>query len=147
MSSSGPQWSLYPLLAIIAFVCLLFIINKIYYEKLLSESKGNNLYMYIYVRVFNYCQFTRFSQIDFLDSDENMKEGICYGFKYRTIALVGSCMDFLGTMQMSFMTKIGWKVKDRDSIRFFISCCLSVLSGIHLSCTTVLTFYSAIETK
>ncbi|KAK6053020.1 hypothetical protein COOONC_09475 [Cooperia oncophora] len=37
--------------------------------------------------------------------------------------------------------------EDRESIRFFITSSLSILCGIHLCCTTALTFYSAIEIK
>ncbi|VDN29048.1 unnamed protein product, partial [Cylicostephanus goldi] len=69
------------------------------------------------------------------------KEGVCYGLKYRTLSAAESCLDFLGPLQMSFLTKIGWEPQDRESIRFFITSSLTVLSGIHLCCTTGLMVY------
>ncbi|CAJ0588160.1 unnamed protein product [Cylicocyclus nassatus] len=84
---------------------------------------------------------------EFSEPRVNTKEGVCYGLKYRTISAAESCLDFLGPLQMSFLTKIGWEPKDRESIRFFITASLSVLSGIHLCCTTGLMVYSGTETK
>ncbi|ETN86309.1 hypothetical protein NECAME_06016 [Necator americanus] len=48
----------------------------------------------------------------------NTRDGICHGLKYRTISTVESCADFLGTLQMSFLSKIGWEPK---SSTLFIS--------------------------
>ncbi|KJH42541.1 hypothetical protein DICVIV_11464 [Dictyocaulus viviparus] len=85
--------------------------------------------------------------LQYSESDVNVKDGICYGLKYRTMGQVTSCMDFLSPIQMLFLMKIGWEAKDRESIRFFVTVSLSVLSAIHLFCTTVLTIYSAIIIK
>ncbi|VDM76309.1 unnamed protein product [Strongylus vulgaris] len=192
MAQSGPLWSLYPLLAIIAlceFFCgvvhLLFCLPLYFLCLPLFNGVFGLLASFhaIFLRYPNRCDFylqsigsfTSFvfffsslvetycvgdfsglfqilSQNDLkylglVEANANMKEGVCYGLKYRTISSAESCLDFLGPLQMSFLTKIGWEAKDRESIRFFITASLSVLSGIHLFCTTGLMVYSATETK
>ncbi|KAE9420613.1 hypothetical protein Angca_001930 [Angiostrongylus cantonensis] len=184
MGQTGPQWSLYPLLAIVAlcefscgvlhfllclplyFLCLP-ILNGIF--GLITSFHG------IFLRYPNRCDFyllstctfisfwfvfsslmETFCLADFNETEANIKDGICYGLKYRTMDKVASCMDFLGPMQMSFLLKIGWVEKassvnfspqDRESIRFFVTASLSVLSAVHFFCTTMLMVYSAIEIK
>lgn len=59
-----------------------------------------------------------FTEISVLDLSEEHNDGICYGLKYRTISLVGSCMDFLGQLQMLVLMKLGWEPK----VTFFNSC-------------------------
>ncbi|VDO48635.1 unnamed protein product [Haemonchus placei] len=177
MGQTGPQWSLYPLLAIIAlceFSCgvvhLLFCLPLYFLCLPLINGVLGLLASFhaIFLRYPNRCSFYMqftctftsfwffFSSLletycvgDFQNTnhEEEVNEGVCYGLKYRTIGMGESCVDFLGPLQMSFLTKIGWEAKDRDSIRFFITASLSILSGIHLCCTTALTFYSATEIK
>uniref|UniRef100_A0A1I7UN65 7TM_GPCR_Srx domain-containing protein n=1 Tax=Caenorhabditis tropicalis TaxID=1561998 RepID=A0A1I7UN65_9PELO len=84
---------------------------------------------------------------EFKYADETIKDGVCHGLKYRTIAMVGSCNDLLANLQLSILDKLGWEPKEREGIRFFTSISLTVLSGIQLLICTILTFYSAIETK
>lgn len=54
---------------------------------------------------------------NFLEMNANIKEGICYGLKYRTVSAAESCTDFLGPVQMSFLSKIGWEAKVGHFIR------------------------------
>ncbi|EYB90407.1 hypothetical protein Y032_0220g2500 [Ancylostoma ceylanicum] len=155
MGQSGPLWSLYPLLAIIAlceFSCgivhLLFCL-PLYFLclPLLNGVLGLVASFHaIFLRYPNRCDFYLqfvcsvmsffffFSSLmetycvgDFNEMNANIKEGICYGLKYRTLSTTASCADFLGPVQMSFLSKIGWEAKDRDSIRFFITASLSVI--------------------
>ncbi|WKY12703.1 hypothetical protein Q1695_003923 [Nippostrongylus brasiliensis] len=176
MGQSGPQWSLYPLLAIIAlceFSCgivhLLFCL-PLYFLclPLLNGILGLLASFHaIFLRYPNRCDFYMqfacsftsfwffFSSLmetycvgDFQNfNEETSNEGVCHGLKYRTKGWAESCTDFLGPLQLSFLSKIGWEPKDRESIRFFITSSLSILSGIHLCCTTALAFYSASEIK
>ena len=47
---------------------------------------------------------------------EEKNDGICNGLKYRTVALVGGCMDFLGQFQYSVLSKLGWEPKVESQI-------------------------------
>uniref|UniRef100_A0A8R1HH29 Uncharacterized protein n=2 Tax=Caenorhabditis japonica TaxID=281687 RepID=A0A8R1HH29_CAEJA len=221
MASTGPKWSLYPLLAIVAFFEFLLgathiaycsplfflffpFINAVFglvaafhaiflrYPNrfvdadsipftLQSSFEGLNIVVLLSIlintrnehfpQVLNRIEARAASRpIEYFDSfsrepvlcevfgvngsivlleyeDETIKDGVCHGLKYRTIAMVGSCNDLLGTFQLSILNKLGWEPKERESIRFLTSIALSVLSGIHLLICTLLTFYSAIETK
>ncbi|RCN30931.1 hypothetical protein ANCCAN_23292 [Ancylostoma caninum] len=147
MGQSGPLWSLYPLLAIIAlceFSCgivhLLFCL-PLYFLclPLLNGVLGLVASFHaIFLRYPNRCDFYLqfvcsvmsffffFSSLmetycvgDFngsfeccLEMNANIKEGICYGLKYRTLSTAESCADFLGPIQMSFLSKIGWEAKN-----------------------------------
>ncbi|CAI4222822.1 unnamed protein product [Auanema sp. JU1783] len=175
MASTGPQWSLYPLLAIIAFcefscglVHLTFCLP--FYFLLLPIINGVlgllASFHAIFLRYPNRCDFLlqlictslafwfvitscmeSYCLGEYNKDEQISHDGVCYGLKYRTNSFVLSCFDFLGPLQLSLLHKLGWEPKDRDGIRFFISCSLSILSVVHLCCTTALTFYSAIETK
>lgn len=176
MGQSGPQWSLYPLLAIIAlceFSCgvvhLIFCLPLYFLCLPLLNGVLGLLASFhaIFLRYPNRCDFYMQFTCTFIcfwffflslmetycvgdfdnTKNEAANEGVCHGLKYRTMGTTESCMDFLGSLQMSFLTKIGWEAKDRESVRFFVTASLSILSGVHLCCTTVLTVYSAIEIK
>ncbi|KHJ91130.1 hypothetical protein OESDEN_09011 [Oesophagostomum dentatum] len=141
MGQSGPLWSLYPLLAIIAlceFFCgivhLLFCLPLYFLCLPLFNGVLGLLASFhaIFLRYPNRCDFYLefigavssfvffFSSLmetycvgDFNDVNENIKEGVCYGLKYRTITTAESCTDFLGPVQMSFLAKIGWEPKKK----------------------------------
>ncbi|KAJ1354470.1 hypothetical protein KIN20_011426 [Parelaphostrongylus tenuis] len=146
MGQTGPQWSLYPLLAIVAlmFRCDFY----------LQSSCTFISFWFLFSSLME-----TICLADFDGTEANIKDGICYGLKYRTMDKVASCIDFLGPVQMSFLLKIGWdekasargkkffSLKDRESIRFFITTSLTVLSAVHFFCTTMLMVYSAIEIK
>ncbi|CAD6193651.1 unnamed protein product [Caenorhabditis auriculariae] len=175
MPSSGPRWSLYPLLAVVAFFEFGFGVvhagfcSPFFFLLLpvLNASLGLvTAFHAIFLRYPNRCDFylqlsctllgfifTASSLLesycigDFKYSGESMKEGVCHGMKYRTIGIVGSCNDFLGNLQLSIIAKFGGDDKARESVRFYTSVTLSVLSALHLAICTLLTFYSAVETK
>ncbi|CAB3397727.1 unnamed protein product [Caenorhabditis bovis] len=175
MASTGPKWSLYPLLAVVAFFEFLFggihltYCSSLFFFLLPFANAVFGLvtaFHAIFLRYPNRCDFHLqlsssiigtiffFSSLiesycigEFNYSEATIKDGICHGLKYRTISFVGSCNDLVGTMQLSILSKLGWKPKDKEQILFVTSVCLSILSGTHLLICALLTFYSAIETK
>ncbi|GMS77903.1 hypothetical protein PENTCL1PPCAC_78 [Pristionchus entomophagus] len=171
MAATGPQWSLYPLLAIIAFCtfslsglhiffCLPF---HILFAPLLAGIVALlTAFHAIFLRYPNRTDFVLqviaalFSSAFFFSSaletfclsknkDDSSSSGdICEGVTYRTESLVGSCNGFFGNMQAVVMRNANWEL---HSARIFVSSCLTALAASQLLITTALSFYSAHETK
>ncbi|CAJ0582434.1 unnamed protein product, partial [Mesorhabditis spiculigera] len=173
MVVSGPYWSLYPLLAIIAicsflvgmlhlFLCLPFYFFML---PLLAGTIGCVAAFHaVFLRYPNRCDFLLelscalvsfafFSTsivetycLSDLTKYEEASHGVCHGLKYRTVHLVGSCGEFLSGVQAYLLEYVGWN-DDRERLRFGISIALSLLSAVQLFCCTALMVYSAKETK
>ena len=81
---------------------------------LLLIIDGNILYQRVqmYARISFLFPFSHLGTIS--DSDETIKDGVCHGLKYRTIAMVGSCNDLLANLQLSVLSKLGWEPKVGD---------------------------------
>ncbi|GMT08868.1 hypothetical protein PFISCL1PPCAC_165, partial [Pristionchus fissidentatus] len=170
MAATGPQWSLYPLLAILAFCtfslsglhlffCLPF---HILFLPLLSGIVALlTAFHAIFLRYPNRTDFvlqviaSLVSSLFFFSSaletfclsksnDESKSGDICAGVTYRTESLVESCNGFFHRMQGVVLTNANWEIY---SVRIFISSCLTALAASELLITTALSFYSAHETK
>ncbi|KAF1750400.1 hypothetical protein GCK72_016950 [Caenorhabditis remanei] len=175
MASSGPRWGLYPLLAVVAvfefalggshiaycsplffllfpFINATFGLVTAFHAIFLRYPNRCDFYLQLTCSSIGFFFF--FSSLmetycinEFKYADETIKDGVCHGLKYRTIAMVGSCNDLLANLQLSILDKLGWEPKEREWIRFFTSISLTILSGTQLLICTFLTFYSAVETK
>ncbi|GMR57167.1 hypothetical protein PMAYCL1PPCAC_27362, partial [Pristionchus mayeri] len=172
MAATGPQWSLYPLLAIVAFctfslsglhlffclplhilfapllagiVALLTAFHAIF---LRYPNRTDFVLQVIAAIVSAYFFFTSSLETFCLsksrDPETSSGGDICEGLTYRTESLVGSCNGFFGNMQAVVLRNANWEM---DSVRVFVSSCLSALAASQLLITTALSFYSAHETK
>ncbi|CAI5452635.1 unnamed protein product [Caenorhabditis angaria] len=176
MAATGPKWSLYPILGIIAFFEFLFGGTHIFYCSplfflyfpFINAVFGLVASFHaIFLRYPNRCDFYLqltcsvlgtifffFSLMEsycideFKNSDQEIKDGICHGLKYRAIGMMNSCNSILGNLQTSILSKLGYDpTTSSENIRFFTSISLTILSGLHLLICVLLTVYSGIETK
>ncbi|CAJ0939762.1 unnamed protein product, partial [Mesorhabditis belari] len=173
MVVSGPYWSLYPLLAVIAicsflvgmvhlFLCLPFFFFLL---PILAGTMGCVAAFHaVFLRYPNRCDFSlqlTCSLVSFaffstsivetyclsdLTKVEETSQSVCHGMKYRTAYVVTSCRLFLDGVQTYLLEYIGWN-EERERLKFGVSIALTLLSAVQLFCCTALMVYSARETK